>query len=224
MKYENIVKGTFMDRPNRFIANVLINGKNEVCHVKNTGRCKELLIKGVTVYLTKSNNPNRKTAYDLIAVQKGDRLINMDSQIVNPTVIEYLPRMFSDIKIIKPECKYGNSRFDVYLETINDKIFIECKGVTLENDGVVLFPDAPTERGTKHIKELIKAVSEGYKAYLILLVQMDNVKYFTPNVETDINFANALKEAKEKGVIIKAFSSIVTPDSIEVNKEIEVRI
>lgn len=224
MKYSNIVKGEFIDRPNRFIANVLINGENEVCHVKNTGRCRELLIKGVTVYLTKSNNLNRKTAYDLIAVQKGDRLINIDSQVVNRAVIEYLPNMFDNIKLVKPECKYGNSRFDVYLETQNDKIFIECKGVTLEKDGVVLFPDAPTERGTKHIKELIKAVSEGYKAYLILLVQMDNVKYFTPNIETDISFAKALKDAKKNGVNIKAFNSIVEPNSIIVNKEIEIRI
>ena len=206
MKYSNVVKGIFLDRPNRFIANVLIDGKNTVCHVKNTGRCKELLIKGVTVYLTESDNLNRKTQYDLIAVEKGDRLINIDSQIVNSTLIEYLPKMFDGITLIKPECKYGNSRFDVYVETEKDKIFVECKGVTLENNGIVLFPDAPTERGTKHINELIKAVSEGYKAYLIFVVQTNNVKYFTPNKETDLNFADALKEAKEKGVNIKAFN------------------
>lgn len=224
MKYSNVVKGIFLDRPNRFIANVLIDGKNTVCHVKNTGRCKELLIKGVTVYLTESDNLNRKTQYDLIAVEKGDRLINIDSQIVNSTLIEYLPKMFDGITLIKPECKYGNSRFDVYVETEKDKIFVECKGVTLENNGIVLFPDAPTERGTKHINELIKAVSEGYKAYLIFVVQTDNVKYFTPNKETDLNFADALKEAKEKGVNIKAFTSKITPDSITIEEEIEVKI
>ncbi len=145
MIYNNIIKGEFIDRPNRFIANVIIDGKIEVCHVKNTGRCKELLVKGSTVYLQKAHNPNRKTQYDLIAVQKGDRLINMDSQVVNSVALEYIPNMFENIKFIKPEYKYGNSRFDIYVETPNDKIFVEVKGVTLENDGVVRFPDAPTE-------------------------------------------------------------------------------
>jgi sugar fermentation stimulation protein A len=149
MKYNNIVKGEFIDRPNRFIANVLINNNLEICHVKNTGRCKELLVKGSTVYLHQSDNPNRKTKYDLIAVQKGDRLINMDSQIVNYVALEFIPNLFDNIKLIKPEYKYGNSRFDIYVETDSDKMFIEVKGVTLENDGVVSFPDAPTERGVK---------------------------------------------------------------------------
>lgn len=224
MKYNNIVNGTFVDRPNRFIANCEVDGEVRTCHVKNTGRCRELLVKGATVYLQKSDNPNRKTLYDLIAVQKGNRLINMDSQVVNAVCIEYLPQMFKDIVLVKPECKYGNSRFDIYLETKTDKIFVECKGVTLENNGIVLFPDAPTERGTKHINELIKAVSEGYKAYLIFVVQTDNVNYFTPNKETDLNFADALKEAKEKGVNIKAFTSKITPDSIMIEEEIEVKI
>lgn len=224
MKYNNIVNGTFVDRPNRFIANCEVDGEVRTCHVKNTGRCRELLVKGATVYLQKSDNPNRKTLYDLIAVQKGNRLINMDSQVVNAVCIEYLPQMFKDIVLVKPECKYGNSRFDIYLETKTDKIFVECKGVTLENNGIVLFPDAPTERGTKHINELIKAVSEGYKAYLIFVVQTNNVKYFTPNKETDPNFADALKEAKEKGVNIKAFTSKITPDSIMIEEEIEVKI
>lgn len=147
MNYNNIVKGEFQERPNRFIANVLINGKTEVCHVKNTGRCKELLVKGATVYLQKSDNPNRKTQYDLIAVQKGERLINMDSQITNDVAVEYIFELFDNITFVKPECKYGNSRFDIYVETKTDKIFVEVKGVTLENDGVVRFPDAPTERG-----------------------------------------------------------------------------
>ena len=169
MKYSNIIKGTFKSRPNRFIAVAEINGSEEFCHVKNTGRCKELLKENVTVYLNKSDNPNRKTRCDLIAVQKGDRLVNIDSQVVNSVCIEYLPELFNDIKLIKPECKYGNSRFDIYVETKTEKIFIECKGVTLENDGVTLFPDAPTERGCKHLKELQNAVKNGFTAYVIFI-------------------------------------------------------
>lgn len=224
MKYNNIVKGEFVDRPNRFIANVIINGKTEVCHVKNTGRCKELLIKGATVYLQKADNPNRKTKYDLIAVQKGDRLINMDSQIVNSVAIEYLPKMFDDITYIKPECKYGNSRFDIYVETKTDKIFVEVKGVTLENDGVVRFPDAPTERGVKHLKELQKAVTEGYRAYVLFVVQMDNVLYFEPNRETHPEFAETLKNVREKGVNVIACQCDVTPESITIKNQIPVKI
>ena len=224
MKYENIVKGEFVDRPNRFIANVLINSKSEICHVKNTGRCKELLIKGATVYLQKSNNPKRKTKYDFIAVQKGERLVNMDSQIVNYVALEYLPYMFEDITYVKPECKYGNSRFDIYVETETDKIFVEVKGVTLENDGVVRFPDAPTERGVKHLKELQKAVTEGYKAYVMFVVQMDNVQYFEPNNETHPEFAETLKEVSENGVNIVAYQCKVTPESITIKSQISVNI
>ncbi len=224
MKYDNIVKGEFVDRPNRFIANVIINGKTEVCHVKNTGRCKELLIKGATVYLQKSNNPNRKTKYDLIAVQKGARLINMDSQIVNYVALEYLPQIFDNIIYVKPECKYGNSRFDIYVETETDKIFIEVKGVTLEFDGVVRFPDAPTERGVKHLKELQKAITEGYKAFVMFVVQMDNVQYFEPNRITHPEFADILKEASENGVEILAYQCDVTPESITIKNKILVKI
>lgn len=224
MNYNNIVKGEFVDRPNRFIANVLIDGKKEVCHVKNTGRCKELLIKGSTVYLQKTDNPNRKTQYDLIAVQKGDRLINMDSQIVNYVAIEYLPQIFDDISFVKPEYKYGSSRFDIYIETKSDKIVIEVKGVTLENDGVVRFPDAPTQRGVKHLKELQKAVTEGYKAYVMFVVQMGNVKYFKPNVNTHPEFADVLKDANNNGVEILAYECTVTPDSIKIKNKIPVKI
>ncbi len=224
MKYDSIVKGEFIDRPNRFIANVLVNGKTELCHVKNTGRCKELLIKGVTVYLQKSDNPNRKTKYDLIAVQKGDRLINMDSQIVNYVALENLPQMFENITYVKPEYKYGNSRFDIYVETETDKIFIEVKGVTLENDGVVRFPDAPTERGVKHLNELQKAVTEGYKAYVVFVVQMDNVQYFEPNSITHPEFSQALKQADENGVNILAFQCNVTPESITIKNQIPIKI
>lgn len=224
MKYENIVKGIFLERPNRFIAHCEINGKTEVCHVKNTGRCKELLIKGTTVYLQKSDNPNRKTKYDLIAVEKGDRLINMDSQIVNYVAIEYLPQMFENIIYIKPECKYGNSRFDIYVENETDKIFVEVKGVTLENDGVVRFPDAPTERGIKHLKELQKAVTEGYKAYVLFVVQTDNVLYFEPNRATHPEFAETLKEVSDNGVNVLAYQCSVTPESIKIKNKIPVKI
>lgn len=224
MKYNNIVKGEFIDRPNRFVANVIIDDKTEVCHVKNTGRCRELLVKGNTVYLQESDNPDRKTKYDLIAVQKGDRLINMDSQIVNYVALEYVPNLFKNIKIIKPEYKYGNSRFDIYVETEQDKIFIEVKGVTLENDSVARFPDAPTERGVKHLKELQKAVTEGYKAYVLFVVQMSDVKYFEPNAKTHPEFAEELKRAKENGVIPLAFECAITPDSIEIKKPVSIKL
>ena len=224
MKYSNIVKGEFIDRPNRFIANVLIDNKIEICHVKNTGRCKELLVKGSTVYLQKSDNPNRKTKYDLIAVKKGDRLINMDSQIVNYVALEFISNLFDNIKLIKPEYKYGNSRFDIYVETDSDKIFIEVKGVTLENDGVVSFPDAPTERGVKHLKDLQKAVREGYKAYVLFVIQMSDVKYFEPNSKTHPEFALELKKAKDNGVVPLAYDCAIAPDSIEIRKPVLIKL
>lgn len=224
MKYKNIYKGRFIERPNRFIAICEINGKNEVCHVKNTGRCKELLVNGCTVYLEKSDNPNRKTQFDLIAVEKGSRLINMDSQIVNSTFNEYIPQLFKDIIKIKPECKYGNSRFDFYIETVTDKIFVEVKGVTLENDGVVRFPDAPTERGVKHLKELQKALTDGYKTYVVFVVQMSDVKYFEPNYETHPQFADTLKDVTKSGVIPLVFDCKVTPDSISINNKVNIKI
>lgn len=224
MEYNNIVKGRFIDRPNRFIANCEINGKTEACHVKNTGRCKELLIQGTTVYLQKSDNPNRKTQYDLIAVQKGERLINMDSQIVNSVALEYVPRLFDKIKFIKPEYTYGNSRFDIYIETETDRIFVEVKGVTLESGGVTAFPDAPTVRGVKHLKELQKAVKEGYKAFALFIIQMNDVKYFEPNRKTHPEFADELKKAAENGVNLLAFDCKVTPYSIEIDKRVPIKL
>lgn len=224
MKYENIVKGIFIERPNRFIAVCEIDGKKEICHVKNTGRCRELLQKGVTVYLEKSSNPNRKTQYDLVSVQKNDRLINMDSQIPNYVVAESLNKLFNDIKLFKQEYKYGNSRFDIYVETDTEKIFVEVKGVTLENDGIVRFPDAPTERGIKHLKELQKAIKDGYRACVVFLIQMNNVKYFEPNYETHPEFAKELKKAYENGVEIYAFDSVVAPYEIKMNNKVIIRI
>ena len=222
MEYSNIIKGKFKSRPNRFIAVVEIDGADEICHVKNTGRCKELLTENAVVYLSKSDNPNRKTKYDLIAVQKGDRLVNMDSQVVNYVCIEHLPKMFKDIVMIKPECKYGNSRFDIFVETKSEKILIECKGVTLEEDGIVLFPDAPTERGVKHLNELQKAVTEGYRAFAVFVIQMNGVKCFMPNKKTHPQFADALKKAAENGVNILAYDCNVTPNSISIDKTIPI--
>lgn len=220
MKYSNIVKGAFVSRTNRFIANCEMDGKLQICHVKNTGRCKELFVKGATVYLQKADNPNRKTLYDLIAVQKGNSLINIDSQVVNGVALEYMPVLFDDIKLIKPECVYGNSRFDIYLETETDKIFVEVKGVTLEKDGTALFPDAPTERGVKHLKELQKAVADGYKAFVLFVIQMDDILHFEPNRITHPEFAEELKNAQKNGVTVLAYNCTVTPDEIKIKDKV----
>lgn len=226
MRYENIVQGKFIKRPNRFIAHVEIEGKEEIVHVKNTGRCKELLVPGAVVYLQKSDNPSRSTAYDLIAVQKGERLINMDSQIPNRVVEEWLRKeaFFHDLIFVRPETKYGNSRFDLYVETKEEKIFIEVKGVTLEEGGVVRFPDAPSERALKHIEELIKAKQEGYRALLFFVIQMKGVKFFTPNVDTQSEFGEGLKQAVEAGVEIYAYDCKVMPDSIELQDLVPVAV
>ncbi len=224
MIYENIVQGTFLERLNRFVAYVELAGKRETVHVKNTGRCKELLQPGATVYLEKSLNPNRKTAYDLIAVQKGERLINMDSQIPNKVVEEWLwkKELFHDLVLVRPETQYGKSRFDFYLETQEDKIFMEVKGVTLEEDGVVRFPDAPSERAVKHVEELIQACEEGYKAYILFVIQMKDVKYFAPNEDTHPEFADALRKAAEAGVKILAYDCDVTKEEITLAEPVEV--
>ena len=231
MNYKKIVEATFIERPNRFIAYCKINEIIEKIHVKNTGRCRELLIPNCTVYLEESDNPNRKTKYSLIAVQKGNRLINMDSQVPNKVVQEalinktiVLPGLDEEITFIKSEKTYGNSRFDIYLESKNKKAFIEIKGVTLEEDGVVLFPDAKTERGVKHIKELIEAKKDGYHSYIIFVVQMKNVKYFTPNIKMHKELGDALIEAQNLGVNILAYDCEVTPNSIEVKDEVNVKL
>lgn len=226
MRYDNIHKGKFLSRPNRFIANVEIDGKAEVCHVKNTGRCKELLIEGCTVWLEHSDSESRKTAFDLVAVEKGDRLINMDSQAPNKAVGEWLREKmpFGDSFSVYPEKKYGNSRFDFYLESQDRKIFMEVKGCTLEKDGVVLFPDAPTLRGVKHIEELSHCLDEGYESYIMILVQMSDVKYFTPNYDTHPEFGEALEKASRKGVKILCYDCNVTHDSMTVGKPVKVKL
>ena len=231
MKYNRVVPGVFLKRPNRFIAHICIHGKEEVCHVKNTGRCKELLVPGCTVYCAVSDNPNRKTKFDLIAVEKkvesSTLLINMDSQAPNAAVKEWLASgasPFGQIDLLKPECRHGNSRFDFYLECNKRKIFIEVKGVTLEDDGVVLFPDAPTERGVKHVHELIQCHAEGYETYILFVVQMERARYFTPNRKTHPEFADALCEAKQAGVELLAYMCTVSPDEMKMDKPLEIKL
>ncbi len=228
MKYENIVEARFIKRINRFIANVLIDGQEELVHVKNTGRCKELFIEGRKIYLQKSDNPNRKTKYSLISIYKEEELINIDSQVPNKVVFDAIEsgkvEGFENLKVLKREKTYGNSRFDIYYETEKDKGFIEIKGVTLEVDNIAKFPDAPTTRGCKHVNELIEGQNEGYKNYIILLIQMKNVNHFVPNSETDPDFSNALKNALLKGVEIRCYDCIVTKDTITLDKEIEYTI
>ena len=226
MNYEHIKEGRFKSRPNRFIAYVDIDGNAEKVHVKNTGRCKELLMEDAEVYLDKSTNPQRSTAYDLVAVKKGKRLINMDSQAPNKAVEEWLRAggLFADTTLIRPETKYHNSRFDFYVETPEDKIFIEVKGVTLEKENVVLFPDAPSQRAVKHVEELIEAVKEGYKAYVILVIQMEGVAYFTPNLEAQPEFADALIKARQAGVQMLAYDCAVTPDTMTIHEPVPVRL
>lgn len=218
MKYKNIVSGIFLERPNRFIAYVDILGKKEKVHVKNTGRCQELLTQNAIVFLEKSDNPNRSTAYDLIAVKKGDRLINMDSQAPNKVVEEWLSQntLFPDLVLLQREKTFGNSRFDFYAETKNERIFIEVKGVTLEENNMVKFPDAPSERAIKHIYELIQAIKNGYKAYIIFIVQLKKVDYFMPNWTMQPLFAQALVEAKKAGVNILAYDCYVNTDELEI--------
>lgn len=227
MEYKNTKQAIFLKRPNRFIAIVIVDGEEETVHVKNTGRCKELLIEGAKVILEKSDNPNRKTKYSLIAVYKGDVLINMDSQVPNAVVVEALSGgkiwEIGKVSFIKREVTYSNSRFDIYYEKGEKKGFIEVKGVTLERDGVALFPDAPTIRGSRHVYEMIRAKEEGYEANIMLLIQLTGVDYFTPNSEMDKEFAKALGLAKEKGVNIMAYDSVVSEKSIYIGERIEIR-
>jgi len=226
MKYQNIERAVFQARPNRFVAYIEINGKQEICHVKNTGRCRELLIPGAEVYTQRSENPNRKTKYDLIAVKKGERLVNMDSQIPNYAVREWLEKggLFQKITQLRMETRYGNSRFDLYLEADGKKIFMEVKGVTLEEEGIARFPDAPTERGVKHVHELITCKKDGYEAYLFFVIQMKGVRCFEPNDRTHPAFGEALRQAAAEGVHILACDCRVTEDSIEIDQRIQVRL
>ena len=226
MKYQNITEGRFLSRPNRFIANIEIGGKTEVCHVKNTGRLGELLVNGARVIVQDCQSSARKTQYDLIAVYKGNKLFNIDSQAPNKVFGEWVKTSdyFGKLKSVKAEQKFQSSRFDFLLETEERQIFVEVKGVTLEQNGVVLFPDAPTERGVKHIKELQSAVAEGFGAAICFVVKLDGAKYFTPNKSTHPEFCEVLKEAQKSGVDILCVDCKVEPDSLEIKGFVPVKL
>ena len=225
MRYENMVPGVFRSRPNRFIAHVEIDGIDTVCHVKNTGRCRELLVPGAKVWCQLSLNPARKTKYDLIGVEKGSRLINMDSQAPNAAAREYLlSGGLGAIESLRAETVHEDSRFDFSFQKDGKLCFLEVKGVTLETEGVCAFPDAPTARGVKHLKGLAKAAQEGFGAYVLFIIQMEDVKYLHPNDKTDPAFAQALREAAQAGVQVLAVDCSVTEDSMTVRSPVEVQL
>ncbi len=225
MRYANMVPGIFQKRPNRFIAHVEIDGQEQVVHVKNTGRCRELLVPGAAVWCQRSDNPARKTRYDLIAVEKGGRLINMDSQAPNTAAREWLESGgLGKIENLRPETVHGDSRFDFSFTLEGKPCFLEVKGVTLENDGVCAFPDAPTERGAKHLRGLAEAVRQGYGAYVLFVIQMADVKYLHPNDRTDPDFGIALREAAAQGVHIVAVECRVSEDTMEISGSVPVHL
>ena len=224
IQYLNMKEGVFLSRPNRFLAHVLIDGKEEVCHVKNTGRCKELLQPGVTVWCQHHDDPSRKTAWSLITVQKGERLVNIDSQIPNRLAYNYVNcgNLGFQPVFVKSEKTYGNSRFDLYYEAEGRKGFVEVKGVTLEEDGVARFPDAPTERGRKHLLELQEAAANGYEAWVLFVIQMPNMVRFEPNWPRDPLFAETLCQVAQNGVKVRAVECAVTSDGLAITKEVPV--
>ena len=225
MHYANMVPGTFLSRPNRFIAHVEIGGQAQVVHVKNTGRCRELLVPGAPVWCQRSDNPARKTQYDLIAVKKGQRLINMDSQAPNIAAREWLEGGgLGKIENLRPETVHGDSRFDFSFTLHGKPCFLEVKGVTLEQTGVCAFPDAPTERGAKHLRGLTEAARQGYGAYVLFVIQMSDVRCLVPNDKTDPDFGKALREAAAGGVRVLAMDCAVTPEEMVIRKPAEVRL
>ena len=225
MHYNKMVPGIFLARPNRFIAHVEIAGQKEVVHVKNTGRCRELLPPGAQVWCQVSDNPNRKTGFDLITVKKGDRLINMDSQAPNIAAGEWLRAGgLGPAENVRAEVKQGDSRFDFAFELEGKRCFLEVKGVTLENDGVCAFPDAPTERGARHLRGLAELARQGYGAYVLFVIQMADVKYLHPNDDTDPGFGAALREAAAAGVTVLAVDCAVTEDTMQIRKNVLVRL
>lgn len=226
MQYGKILPARFLARPNRFVARVEAEGQELICHVKNTGRCRELLVPGATVWLEESKNPNRKTKFDLIAVEKGTRLINMDAQAPNQVFAEWARSggFRKDLTLLRPETTYGSSRFDFYWESSEKRGFVEVKGVTLEEDGVVRFPDAPTLRGVKHLDELIKAHEAGYEAAVCFVIQMDTVRCFAPNDVTHPAFGQALRRAAAAGVEVLAMDCAVTPQSLEIQNPVRVEL
>ena len=229
MKYYNIHKATFISRPNRFIAECELDGERVIAHVKNTGRCRELLVDGATVYLDKPSGRIRKTEYDLVAEEKrldnGETvLINMDSGAPNDAVAEFIGGLFPDASSIRREVTKGNSRFDFCIAEDSETTFLEVKGVTLESNGVAMFPDAPTERGVKHIDELIKLKGQGYGAIIFFVIQMKGVREFRPNDFTHSAFGDALRRAKQAGVSILAYDCTVTADSMIIDAPVPVKL
>ncbi len=225
MHYEDMVPGIFLTRPNRFIAHVEIAGNTEICHVKNTGRCRELLPAGAQVWCQQSRNPSRKTKFDLITVRKGQRLINMDSQAPNKAAMEWLKQGgLGEIQDLKAESLHGQSRFDFSFTKDGKSCFLEVKGVTLENNGICAFPDAPTERGTKHLRELTQAVGAGYGAWVLFVIQMAGVQYLHPNDATDPAFGKALREAAANGVQVLAMDCTVTENTMEIRAQVPVTL
>jgi sugar fermentation stimulation protein A len=224
MHYHAVQSAIFLSRPNRFIARVQMGDKEEICHVKNTGRCRELLVPGCTVYLEKAENPARKTAYDLIAVQKGHRIINMDAQAPNHVFAEWVTEggFCPDVRKIHPEYRYGRSRLDFFLDTVSGPHLVEVKGVTLESEGHAYFPDAPTERGVRHIRELQRAAEEGWSATLFFVVQMEHIESLSPNDITQPEFGAALRDAEHAGVRIEAWECAVTMDSLKISSRVPV--
>ena len=229
MRYNHVIEGTFLSRPNRFIAHVMVDGKKETVHVKNTGRCRELLLPGCTVYLAVSDNPARKTKYDLIAVDKHRPdgtvwRINMDSQAPNEAAAEWLPKsgLFSGAAVIRREVTHKGSRFDFYIEDGDRKAFLEVKGCTLENDGIAKFPDAPTERGVKHLRELTACLEEGYEAYVLIVIQMKGIVVFSPNDTTDPAFGEAMRRAASSGVHVVAVDCLVDSDKMRIDAPVTV--
>lgn len=228
MKYTSVKVAEFISRPNRFIAHVIVDNNEEIVHVKNTGRCREILQEGTVVILEEAKNAKRKTKYSIIAAYKEDLLINIDSHVPNMVVYHGIQegkiKEINDVTKLSKEIVYGNSRFDLCFQTNERRGFIEVKGVTLETEGIAMFPDAPTQRGSKHIYEMIKAVEEGYAGFIFFLIQMKGVKYFTPFEIRDPEFTKALKLASEKGVMILAYDSIVSEDEITIGTPVEVRL
>lgn len=222
--YDQVIPGTFIARPNRFIAQVRTSLGEVTCHVKNTGRCRELLVPGVRVTLSVSDNPMRKTKYDLVSVYKGERFINMDSQAPNKAAQEAFPKLFPGLTLIKPEAVFGDSRLDFYLEQGEKKSYVEVKGVTLEENGHALFPDAPTQRGIKHLKELERCAAMGCGAYILFIIQMKPIAYFSPNWKTHPAFGEALKHATEHGVKILAYDCQVTDQEMTLDEKVEFRL
>lgn len=226
MQYAEVCKGTFHSRPNRFIAEVEINGVLEHCHVKNTGRCRELLVPNAAVYLNRVDAPNRKTKFDLIAAKKGNLLINLDAQAPNAVFGEYVRKglFLPDLTLIRPEFRHGDSRFDFYLEQGSKRHLVEVKGVTLEENGIARFPDAPTERGVKHIKGLIAAKEEGFTPWIVFIIQMEGMTCFQPNDATHPQFGEALRMAQSAGVHIQALECHVTPDTLEIVRPVSIQL